>query len=553
MDAFADLALTLARLTGFDAGPPDRSPRRAVEIPLGCGGSDGSCPRRPNRRLSRRAKPGELMRNQIAVFARLISVGMMAACGGTTEPPAPPPPPGLRVVSGDNQSDTIHTIIGQPIILELRGPDRNVAANQTVTLTAEPADRVDCGPLTCDRLYFVKGNEGFRTLTDHTDINGRISVIVNTGEEAGPAALTAEAPTFGYSVVAHVTVTAGAPVGILVQPRDSTAYVGNTYPVGAALVDRFHNRLSKAVSYSSATPAISVDGTGRVRGVSIGRGFVVLQAGAFSDTAWITVPPRGTLAAYDNGPLFGTPTGLVKLELDGSGYRMIAATTPAPFGGGVGPSWAANGREVLFHDGVFGSERLYAVDTLGGSPRLVFPAGPTTSERWGKLSGDKNILYFVGRDLSSACSWLWSSLSDGSAAAPIGGTPDCSVSLSHPSASPNGSEVVVTTDRDGLVLVNPQTGQFTPLGINGPIAEWSPDGSLIAYGGAGINLMNPDGSGRRVLASSDVQGRPSWSPDGAWLLYRVSGRLELANVSTGQVLPLAYGSRLADPVGHPAP
>jgi Tol biopolymer transport system component len=129
--------------------------------------------------------------------------------------------------------------------------------------------------------------------------------------------------------------------------------------------------------------------------------------------------------------------------------------------------------------------------------------------------------------------------------------PDCALTLTDPSPSHDGSRVVVATDRDGLAIVGRADGQLTPLGIKGPLAEWSPDGSMIAYAGAGIHVMNADGSGRRLIAPVDVQGRPSWSPDGAWLVYRVAGRLELVRVASGERLPLGYSGGLIEPAWHP--
>ncbi len=484
-----------------------------------------------------------------AVLGSLVAI---AATACATASPSPPPPPGIRIVSGDNQSDTVHTILAQPIVLEVRGPNDQLAANATVALTAQPADRTDCVIAACARIYFVVGQEAFRTLTAHTDAAGRLPVIINTGEEAGPATFTATATEFGYAATGRITISAGAAVGILAHPHDSAAYVGNGYSVNAALVDRFHNHLAPAVSYATTSPAIGLDAAGHVTGSAIGRAMILLQAGGFTDTAWVTVPPRGTFAAYDVSPVPGSPTGVVKVELDGSGYKTIAATAPSPFFP-VLPTWAANGRDVLFHDGQFTFERLYAADTTGGAPRLLFPAGPTTSELWGKLSGDGQRLYFVGRDPSSACPWLWSSRADGSGANLAGGPPDCSLRLAYPAPSPDGTKAVVTSDRDGLTLVDRITGQFTPLGMASSAGEWSPDGSLIAAGGTALTVMNADGSGRRTLGPAPVFGRPSWSPDQAWLLYRLEDALELINVTTGQRLPLGYSTGLQAPAWHPAP
>jgi len=71
---------------------------------------------------------------------------------------------------------------------------------------------------------------------------------------------------------------------------------------------------------------------------------------------------------------------------------------------------------------------------------------------------------------------------------------------------------------DGSDLVN-LTGPKDPQGQG--YAQWSPDGSMIAYeGDDGTYIMNADGSDQRKL----VEGAyPTWSPDGSWIAF-VMGR-----------------------------
>lgn len=71
---------------------------------------------------------------------------------------------------------------------------------------------------------------------------------------------------------------------------------------------------------------------------------------------------------------------------------------------------------------------------------------------------------------------------------------------------------------DGTDLVN-LTGPDDPQGQG--YAQWSPDGSMIAYeGDDGTYLMNADGSGQRKLVDGAY---PTWSPDGSWIAF-VMGR-----------------------------
>jgi TolB protein len=71
---------------------------------------------------------------------------------------------------------------------------------------------------------------------------------------------------------------------------------------------------------------------------------------------------------------------------------------------------------------------------------------------------------------------------------------------------------------DGSNLMN-LTGPNDPQGQG--YAQWSPDGSLIAYeGDDGTYVMNADGSDQRKLVAGAY---PTWSPDGSWIAF-VMGR-----------------------------
>jgi Tol biopolymer transport system component len=63
------------------------------------------------------------------------------------------------------------------------------------------------------------------------------------------------------------------------------------------------------------------------------------------------------------------------------------------------------------------------------------------------------------------------------------------------------------------------TGPDDPQGQG--YAQWSPDGSMIAYeGDDGLYVMSADGSDQRKLADG---ANPTWSPDGSWIAF-VMGR-----------------------------
>ncbi|HSR53483.1 MAG TPA: hypothetical protein VLV83_21880 [Acidobacteriota bacterium] len=97
--------------------------------------------------------------------------------------------------------------------------------------------------------------------------------------------------------------------------------------------------------------------------------------------------------------------------------------------------------------------------------------------------------------------------------------------------SPDGSLIVFSrkmgerpsdlflADAEGTIL-----RRLTDEERSNSASRFSPDGSLIAfYSDDGdtsrIEVIRPDGSGRRVIVGEGKNWYPTWSPDGRWLLF----------------------------------
>ncbi|HYP22217.1 MAG TPA: hypothetical protein VEV43_01470 [Actinomycetota bacterium] len=96
-----------------------------------------------------------------------------------------------------------------------------------------------------------------------------------------------------------------------------------------------------------------------------------------------------------------------------------------------------------------------------------------------------------------------------------------------PAWSPDGRSLAYTTS-NGMIAIVDVDGQAPARAIaTGDHAEWSPDGSLVAFvnspqgnGGPGtLAVVRPDGSGLREVAGMAAPGPVEWSPDGTKIAY----------------------------------
>ncbi|MFN4271659.1 MAG: Tol-Pal system beta propeller repeat protein TolB [Aliihoeflea sp.] len=99
-----------------------------------------------------------------------------------------------------------------------------------------------------------------------------------------------------------------------------------------------------------------------------------------------------------------------------------------------------------------------------------------------------------------------------------------------PSYSPDGRQVVFTSDRGGRAQIyrmnadgtDTQRISFGDGSYSTPV--WSPRGDLIAFtkqsgGQFQIGVMRTDGSGERILSTGFLQEGPTWAPNGRVIMF----------------------------------
>ena len=100
-----------------------------------------------------------------------------------------------------------------------------------------------------------------------------------------------------------------------------------------------------------------------------------------------------------------------------------------------------------------------------------------------------------------------------------------------PSFSPDGRSIAFESDRGGTqqiyVMNSNGTGQrrITFAGGSHASPAWSPKGDLIAFSRwngrtLSIGVVSPDGSGERMVTNGWQDERPSWAPDGEFLVFQ---------------------------------
>ena len=486
-----------------------------------------------------------------AAPALLLAGSLVAGCGDNGTGPAGA---SLRLLYGNDASDTVQTMLTQALVVEVRGENGGLASGTVVRFQSLPIDSAH--PYQPGVWLASLTSNSFSTfVADSTDSRGRASAVILLGTVTGTARMVVTAPEFGLEDTARFRVLPGTAARVVAQPKDTALYATRSFQSRAAVTDRFGNPRSDPVSYSAPGSGLTVTSTGSVTaGANLSRTFYLATAGARTDTGWVSIVPQGTLAALQIYSYAGHGVGIAVFNLDGSGYAWLG---PGGADYGADPSWAPDATSLAFGRNV-GGNWIYASDLAGNERLLLTPVTGLVGASWPHYSRDGAYLYFSGFATSVGNFALWRAHADGTNPEQLYADPSGIAWRSSP--SPDGTRLAFVNGSrspSGIQVYTIASQTVSTWAVVGQTPRWSPVGDTIAFAtpyGGPISVVNADGTGTRQVTPT---GRGydelslAWSPDAAWLAARGPDGLELINVATGATLPLAYSAPFVQPAWKP--
>lgn len=256
------------------------------------------------------------------------------------------------------------------------------------------------------------------------------------------------------------------------------------------------------------------------------------------DPAW---SPSGTQIAFVRSR--NNQADIFVMNADGSGLRRLTHNRYNDYH----PVWSPDGSKIAFQTDRNGGPgprdfnvELYVMTADGrNETRLTNDANSDRDMQWSP-DGSKLAFESNGGGFQVFSDEIWVINADGTGATHLtpGGRPDPSSgpepSDANPSWSPDGGKIAFETERisssGDIFAMNPDGTNPTNLTADtaGPagLPLWSPDGSKIAFIGNGINVMNPDGSGKTLITSRSFgEDQGVWSPAGSHLAFEDEGEI----------------------------
>ena len=211
---------------------------------------------------------------------------------------------------------------------------------------------------------------------------------------------------------------------------------------------------------------------------------------------------------------------LAIMDQDGANIRFLSNGNDLV----LTPRFSPSRQEITYMSFAGGQPRVYLLQLETGQRELVgnFP-GMTFAPRFSP-DGHK-VIMSLGRDDGNSNIYTLDLRSRTTTRLTSSNAIDTS-----PSYSPDGSQIVFTSDRGGRTQIyamnadgtNQRRISFGDGTYSTPV--WSPRGDLIAFtkqsgGRFSIGVMRTDGSGERILTSGFHNEGPTWAPNGRVLMF----------------------------------
>jgi Tol biopolymer transport system component len=298
------------------------------------------------------------------------------------------------------------------------------------------------------------------------------------------------------------------------NPRDTTAPGEETFDVACEGSD-----VGGVVTYSMDGDLwqLNPDGTGDQQ--------LTTDGAAPNEYAHHSWSPDGTRMAFTKRVACGSNDCNTVFTSDEDGTNLVQVSHPAPDEGDSGPRWSPDGTKIVFWRRSEVSASIYSI-------RTVDPDGTNETEVLASVSSDlpsvqvtwptwtpAGRIAFVERVNDAGCESLLKQIdADGSGESVLFGGLPCN-GAHHPRVSPDGSQVLLPLPGDQgweciaggghggsclwvMGIDGSNLTNLTGSHVNSVLgADWSPDGSQIAFSGAvgsttyyDIWLMDADGS-----------------------------------------------------------
>jgi TolB protein len=228
-----------------------------------------------------------------------------------------------------------------------------------------------------------------------------------------------------------------------------------------------------------------------------------------------------TRVAYvaESGPKANRTRRLAIMDQDGANASYLTDGTFMA----LTPRFSPNGQYLTYMNFADGNPQVYLLQLATGQQQRLANVGAMTFAP--RFSPDGGTVAFSVEQGGSTNIYAVSA----GGGQPMQLTSGAAIDTA-PSYSPDGSRLVFESDRGGSPQIymmgagggNAQRVSFGEGSYSTPV--WAPTGDLIAFtrqsgGQFHIGVMNPDGSGERLLYSSYHAEGPTWAPNGRVIMF----------------------------------